>query len=129
MGDFLTQKNGYDCGVFMLTAAIFLCEGLHDWFSSESFHKVIPLARYKIAIDIYQGYIWDFRINNPTKAITIHDFKTTKAPDEDNHCSLFVRDCNFSENYIRQADNSRTKKTLNFSLEYFLKKKTLFDQL
>jgi hypothetical protein len=127
MGECAEQTNGKDCGVFMLTAAIFLCEGMHSFINERQYAELIPHARFKIAIDIYSGFIFDDRITEPILALMIHEFKseirksTTKlannfinkifagnafedpivVDDDDNKfCSLLVRENN-SDNFVR----------------------------
>jgi hypothetical protein len=55
------QKNGCDCGVFMITFSLFLSD-----FSAESVDGIdlTELARCKIAMDITRGFINDPRIIN-----------------------------------------------------------------
>jgi hypothetical protein len=74
MGKCARQKGTIDCGIFMLIAGIFLCEGLHECINEGLYLPIIPLARYKIGIDIYQGFISDFRINKPLQVLSILNF-------------------------------------------------------
>jgi Ulp1 family protease len=127
MGECAVQTNDKDCGVYMLTAAIFLCEQLHSFINEREYAELIPHARFKIAIDIYSGFIFDDRINEPILALMIHEFKSeirkssTKlsnsfinkifsgntcddpivVDDDDNKfCSLLVRENNL-DNFVR----------------------------
>jgi hypothetical protein len=147
MGVCAEQKNLCDCGVFMFTAAIFLCEGLHHCINNRLYSNAIPLARFKIAIDIYQGFISDFRIDNPCKVIKTYDFKSetrkqiTTLPeslikqiysggeiaedpvdedDKEKYCSFFVRDINNSNENFIPPDSRSKKKTMDDSFNNFI---------
>jgi hypothetical protein len=122
MGACAQQTNSNDCGIYMLTAAIFLSEQLHTCITSKTYSKIIPHARYRIAIDIYHGFMADYRIEVPVQVLTIHNFqseskKTSKqevfpisklycgltyeTPIElDDPCSLFARDINNNKNLV-----------------------------